>query len=268
MNLPDKPIAVGRTAEVFAWGDGRVVKLIRPDFPQSLADQEWTYASTAWSLGISVPRPFELIEVDGRRGVVFERIDAPSMAYLMAKYPQRVTQYGRLLAQVQARLHTLHVPTFPSLVDRSWHSIIQSRLFSPNLKDRLLNSLLFLPNDDRLCHGDIHPDNILITDHGPVLIDWEGCMRGPAMADVANSRVILTTSTVALTGLKGRVVHWLIRAFDRAYLIEYQRLAKELALPAPIDSLPAWMNIQTAARLDEAASEVPPLVLPSIERGW
>jgi len=35
------PIAIGRTAEVFVWGDGRIIKLTRSDFPAHLADQEW-----------------------------------------------------------------------------------------------------------------------------------------------------------------------------------------------------------------------------------
>ena len=34
----DQPIAVGRTAEIYAWGEGRVLKLTRPDFPAHLAE--------------------------------------------------------------------------------------------------------------------------------------------------------------------------------------------------------------------------------------
>ncbi len=34
------PIGLGRTAEVFAYGDGEVVKLIRPGLPDRLGESE------------------------------------------------------------------------------------------------------------------------------------------------------------------------------------------------------------------------------------
>lgn len=44
----ETPIAIGRTAEVFAWDDGRIIKLTRADFPAHLANQEWQNAQIAW----------------------------------------------------------------------------------------------------------------------------------------------------------------------------------------------------------------------------
>jgi len=41
---PGTPIASGRTAEIFPWGDGHILKLTRADFPSILADQEWQNA--------------------------------------------------------------------------------------------------------------------------------------------------------------------------------------------------------------------------------
>ena len=36
-----------------------------------------------------------------------------------------------------------------------------------------------------LCHGDVHPGNVLQTDDGPVLIDWDLLCVGPAGWDHA-----------------------------------------------------------------------------------
>jgi aminoglycoside phosphotransferase (APT) family kinase protein len=34
-------------------------------------------------------------------------------------------------------------------------------------------------------HGDLHPMNVILTNRGPVVIDWEGAKLGPRDADVA-----------------------------------------------------------------------------------
>ena len=40
VNLHQPPIAIGRTAEVFAWGPGQVLKLYRPEMPGEWRDYE------------------------------------------------------------------------------------------------------------------------------------------------------------------------------------------------------------------------------------
>jgi aminoglycoside phosphotransferase (APT) family kinase protein len=45
---------------------------------------------------------------------------------------------------------------------------------------------------DELCHGDIHPANVIMTAEGPRLIDWTWSMRGPVALDLAFSHFILT----------------------------------------------------------------------------
>jgi Ser/Thr protein kinase RdoA (MazF antagonist) len=36
-----------------------------------------------------------------------------------------------------------------------------------------------------LCHGDVHPGNVMQTDAGPVLLDWDLMCTGPAAWDHA-----------------------------------------------------------------------------------
>jgi hypothetical protein len=116
----DRPIAAGRIVEVYAWGEGRVLKLTRPDFPQYLADQEWRNALAAWQLGAPAPKPFELLEIDGRRGVVFERIQGPNLLQALLRNPLRLVGYARLLAGQQAALHAIPAPMFPPSLCRKY----------------------------------------------------------------------------------------------------------------------------------------------------
>src|SRR5487761_1397014 len=50
--------------------------------------------------------------------------------------------------------------------------------------------------DSVLLHRDLHPQNVILTPEGPRIIDWEGAARGPALADVAMTWVIIVFSEV------------------------------------------------------------------------
>lgn len=59
----------------------------------------------------------------------------------------------------------------------------------------------------RLVHLDLHPDNVLLSPRGPVLIDWTNARAGDPDADVALTWLIAETSA----GLGGRIFAWLFR---------------------------------------------------------
>jgi tRNA A-37 threonylcarbamoyl transferase component Bud32 len=50
-----------------------------------------------------------------------------------------------------------------------------------------------------LLHLDLHPGNVVLTDAGPVVIDWSNADAGPSTRDVAMSALIL--AEVAVSGL-------------------------------------------------------------------
>jgi aminoglycoside phosphotransferase (APT) family kinase protein len=263
--MPDlsSPIATGRTAEIFPWGDGRVLKLFRPGFYPGLADQEWANTLAAWQLGAPVPKPIALTEVEGRRGVVIERIEGTTLARCMQTHLFQLANYARLLARAQAKVHDLCIPQFPSLIERARHNISASGLLDPELKDRLLAKLDTFTEGDQVCHGDFHPENILITPKGPVVIDWEGCMRGNPSADIAITRLWFRTAELfSGTGLKGRLICQYVRAFERIYLAEYNQVAA-----APARDQPAWTAIVTAMRLGDELRPLLNRILPVIEQG-
>ncbi len=48
-----------------------------------------------------------------------------------------------------------------------------------------------LPDGDQVCHGDFHPDNIMLTPAGPRVIDWNNATSGNPLADIAWTSLIL-----------------------------------------------------------------------------
>ncbi|QSB14293.1 phosphotransferase [Natronosporangium hydrolyticum] len=51
---------------------------------------------------------------------------------------------------------------------------------------------------DRIVHLDLHPDNVIMADAGPVLLDWSNARHGPAEFDLAVSALILAEAAIGL----------------------------------------------------------------------
>jgi Ser/Thr protein kinase RdoA (MazF antagonist) len=187
----------------------------------------------------------ELIEVDGRRGVVFQRIDGPNMSQAFKRSPWRMGHYARLLAQTHAGLHNLSAPTFPSLHGRIRWNLSQACLLTETRKAAILQLLDRLPEDETLCHGDIHPENLILTATGPLVIDWEGSMHGSPAGDVANTCLLIRSALMFGSGPRGWLGRQVGKRFEQAYLAEYERIR------GPIDHLPEWLAIHAARRMNE-----------------
>lgn len=239
------PIATGRTAEIYAWEDGCVLKLIRPGFPAHLADQEWQQSLVAWKLGAPAPRPVRLIEVDGRRGVVLPRLDGPNLVQVLQHSLWRMDSLARLLGRLHSGLHRLSAPSFPSLHERLRWNLVHATLLGEPRKLAILALLDRLPDEDSLCHGDFHLENILLTSSGPIIIDWEGSMHACPSGDVANTCLWFHNAFLNGRGPNGWLIRQIGLRLERVYLTEYRRTGP------PLEQLPEWMAVHAAAQMNE-----------------
>jgi Ser/Thr protein kinase RdoA (MazF antagonist) len=105
-----KPIALGRTAEIFAWDNEHILKLYRDWCPRDWVEYELKIGRIVQDAGLPVPRLGDLIEVDGRRGIVYERVDGVSMARMFQAKPWLLLHFARLLAELHAAIHACPVP--------------------------------------------------------------------------------------------------------------------------------------------------------------
>src|SRR5205814_8949014 len=73
------PLGKGYTSDVYAWGDGRVLKLFHGGLARDRADREYRATRAVHAAGLPAPAAYERVEIDGRCGIVFERVDGPSL---------------------------------------------------------------------------------------------------------------------------------------------------------------------------------------------
>ena len=106
----DKPFAVGATAEIFAWENGQILKLFQDWVTDDAVQTEARTARLVHASGASVPAVGEVVEIDGRMGLLYERIDGRSMLAALTAQPWRLVHFARQLAGLQADLHKRSVP--------------------------------------------------------------------------------------------------------------------------------------------------------------
>jgi uncharacterized protein (TIGR02172 family) len=260
-----KPIAEGRTAEIFAWEAGRILKLLRPGFPPSLIQQEERITSAILQAGIPAPRIYGLIEVNGRPGILYERIDGPALTGLIEQHPLGLRKHAELLARLHVELHTHTIAGLPRQKQILAYQVQEAEVLPAQVRKSVLGLLDRLPDGDRLCHNDFHPLNVLVGPGGPVIIDWESASLGNPCADVAR-----TCLTVALARpAKGfpnfwmrKVAEFYLPAFTSAYLARYRSITHD-RLP----DLRAWQTVQAAAKVQYEAPANQGMWLEVIKKG-
>ena len=111
-------LAEGRTAEVFAYGEGTVLKLDRPDW-NGLAEYEGGLLSDLADAGLPVARARGTVTAEGRSGVILDRVDGPSLADIVAaSSPHEAEELAERFAALQAACNAVTVEGLPDLVSR------------------------------------------------------------------------------------------------------------------------------------------------------
>jgi aminoglycoside phosphotransferase (APT) family kinase protein len=241
-------LAAGRTAEVYDWGEARVLKLFLPWCGKGWAREEAEVVAAIRALGLPVPAVYELVEVDGRSGIVYERVEGRSQLETALSRPWRLRSIAQQFAEIHARMHGLAGDGLRPLRPAVARAVSSAPARPAELRERLLRALDGLPDGESLCHLDFHPDQVILSARGPVVIDWLTARAGDPLADVARTIVMLTVGHVPTGGplRRGAVSLWR-RSFRRSYLARYRSLRPGM----DPERLRLWLSLMAAARLEE-----------------
>lgn len=185
-------VGEGRTAEILAWDEGRVLRLFRDGASRGYALREMAVSRIVHETGIPSPAAYPaetddgLVEIDGRLGFVMDRVEGPSMLRELTAKPWRLWRYAREFAELHRAMHSRTAAGLSSLRERL-HRVIDevAESIGAHAAARVHAAVDVLPEGDAVCHGDFHPDNILMSERGPITIDWGPAKAGNPAGDVA-----------------------------------------------------------------------------------
>jgi hypothetical protein len=218
----------------------------------------------------------EIICVNNRYGLVYERVNGVSMLAAGKQKPWNALHYGRRMAELHAELHASAIQAdLPSQRHELEKNIQHAEALPAHLRSKVLAALESMPDNNRLCHGDFHPGNILIAAQGETIIDWIHAARGNPLADLARTtnlalgltqtsqmeRPFLTYGATKSSHIKNSLFQVLGRICYPVYLNYYFKLR-----PGGQAEYRRWLPIVAAARLSDNIPELEKMLITQVKR--
>ncbi|MFG2030545.1 phosphotransferase [Streptomyces sp. NPDC048825] len=170
----------GRTADVYALDDPEDGAWVLRRYREGYGDAPAEAAVIEHVRGHGYPVP-RVRTADARTDLVMERLSGPTMLEAVAAGELTASAAGTTIAHLLTHLHTI----------------------SPRLSSN---------PTARVLHLDLHPENVIVTPSGPMVIDWANTEEGPPGLDWAMSAVILAQVAVADDDPRAPLAHTMLTA--------------------------------------------------------
>ncbi len=180
MSDPGVLLASGRAADVYDLGNRTVLRRYRTDHDVALEGDLMGFLHSA---GYPVP---QVHEATGR-DLVMDLVDGPTMLDDLDRRPWRLDSHVKTLARLQRDLGSVEAPDWLPTEDR-------------------------IPSGPSILHLDLHPMNVIMSERGPIVIDWTNARRGHGDFDAAMTYVL--AASFETTGWKESLgVQLMLRRF-------------------------------------------------------
>ena len=103
-------IGEGAFSEVHAWAPGQVVKLFKAGVSRRLGRHEVRMIRAVFAAGVPAPEVFGEVTLDGRFGIVLQRLDGPTLLQLSRTGAVTFEQAGAILAALAMSVHKTPPP--------------------------------------------------------------------------------------------------------------------------------------------------------------
>lgn len=186
---PEKIIAVRTSKTIYKDGD-TVIKMFDSNYDKSDILNEALNQARIETTGLNIPKIIAVNQINHKWSIVSEYIKGKTLARLMEENPDKELEYLNRFVDLQIHMHQVKPPRLNNLNDILKEKIELTDLYATKRYD-LRMRLELMPRHQKLCHGDFHPSNIIITEKNqPYILDWSHVTRGNASADVARTYLL------------------------------------------------------------------------------
>jgi len=249
MNLQDMiPLAEGRVSHVYVLKDKRVLKLLHKTVPDWKVDDEFRRCQIVTKAAVPSPRALEIVEVDGRRGIIFEWAGERDLMKAKLGNPFNLNSGSQFMSTVHQDILKREAPELPDLKAEALRlsRLLPEGTIPPGQFEILDHYLNGLPSGNKICHMDFQPGNVMLNENGYQVIDWSEAVKGMPVADIALTSLILSMAeTSPGTSLLLRIIIPIFRkAFEKRY-----RTHVTSHMGITEESLQDWMLVAGIFRL-------------------
>jgi thiamine kinase-like enzyme len=245
-----KKIGIGRQAVVYKY-DNKALKLYNATVPHKIIKWEKEVTQEVSKVYAKAPQCYGFCNIENRNGLCFELIQGELFSKRLVNNLTYLRKYARYLAVIHLEIHQ-HTITSLSTANSIFQPILENfDQLNPNQLNYLIN---FIKNSlkNKLCHGDLHPHNIMIDDNDRIkVIDWVDAYSGNPLSDVARTHYLLSKAALPSDFFINKDLENKLRfALAEEYLKTYFK-----ARSFPEKELEVWQLIIEICRLHEGIDE-------------
>jgi uncharacterized protein (TIGR02172 family) len=199
-----KKIGQGGIGSVYRLDKDTIIKVYRPQIPLSEVENERNFAQQTFLRGIPTAISYDIVMCGDCLGVVFEMLNADTVAAHILKNPDMLEYYTKEYAKMAKTVHKIDMKG-TSLPDAQGRlkGLIQYGVMKHMLTEEkaavcaaLLNKI---PARTTFVHGDFNSNNIMIQNEEILLIDMGSSGYGHPISDVAG--IYLASAFFASNGM-------------------------------------------------------------------
>jgi thiamine kinase-like enzyme len=176
-----------------------------------------------------------------------EHIKGRTIGNLLTDNMEKAEYYMNISVDIQMEIHKVKADSIEPMYEKLSRQIESSPQLDNERKSALKKKLDSMTFENKLCHGDFHLFNLILSDHNVTIIDWVDSSTGDIRADVYRTYLLYSQFSVELADMY------------MCLYCEKSGLSK--------DEIFQWAPIIAAARLSESVlSEKPERLLEIVNQ--
>ncbi|TMU87248.1 aminoglycoside phosphotransferase family protein [Bacillus sp. BHET2] len=228
-----EPIAIGNTAKIYVYQD-RIVKIFNDYLPHTESLYEAKKQKLAYSCGLPVPKIIDVTKINGKQAILMEYIKGRTIGDLLSENMEHAEYYLNISIDIQQNIHRVVADSLELMPEKLARQIEAAPILSKRNKSVLIQKLKSITFEKRLCHGDFHLFNLIMSENKVTILDWVDSSVGDYRADIYRSYLLYSHYSIELAEM-----------YLQLYC-ERSELSKE--------DIFQWAPIIAAARLSENVS--------------
>lgn len=240
-----KIIGIGNTATVYEWEDDKVLKLFHKGYSKHSIEREFNNAKSIEDMSFEKPKAYEIIDLGDQTGIIYDKAEGESLLQWVIKTGD-VQKCAIIMAKLHKKMGKNKVSNVSNYKDFLRENILNIASSKTIDQQKALRILDMLPEGNSFCHGDFHPDNILMSDGRAVVIDFMNACHGDFLYDVARTVFLVEYTPVP------------VDAENRELLLEFKKALADLYLnemEVSREMIQDYLSVIIEARKGECPNE-------------
>ncbi|MDU4970861.1 MAG: aminoglycoside phosphotransferase family protein, partial [Atopobium minutum] len=194
MELSNNKQEIVRRGNKVVWDCGdSIVKAFNSSKPASDVLNEALNLTRVYEAGVKAPQFIEVSALDDGWALKTQRVEGTMLSTLMDENPTKLAEYLSNFVELQLDIQSHAAALLPRQRDKFARMINSLSCINATTRYDLLVRLDGMKVEEKICHGDFNPTNVLVQEDGScTVVDWAHATQGAPAADVAMSYMLFS----------------------------------------------------------------------------